>query len=178
MSHLVILMGSPRPGGNTAQLVNAFVSGLDARHTVDILPAAQMNLHPCTGCNACFHSADNACVQQDDMAACYARMAKADILVVATPLYFYSVSAQLKILIDRLHNPIRANFQVKKLVLLAVAGNAEPSVFDPLIALYHTIRTYFHLEDSGILTVPGVRRANDISDHPALEQARALGASL
>ncbi len=178
MAHIVVLMGSPRPDGNTARLVAAFAEGAAERHTVEILSPARMTLHPCKGCNSCFRHPDNRCVLQDDMQSCYQRLAGADILVIATPLYFYSVSAQLKLLIDRLHNPIRSTFRVRTLVLLAVAGNADPAIFEPLLAMYHRTRNYFHLADGGVLTVPGVRARTDIVGHPALEQARQLGAQL
>ena len=178
MAHIVVLFGSPRRHGNTALLTEAFLSGLAPRHTADVIRAAEVNVHPCTGCNACFHAEGNACVQRDDMDGLYARLAAADVLVIATPLYFYGVSAQLKLLTDRLHNPIRNTFRVRTLVLLAAAGNDDPDVFRPLIGQYEAVLRYFHLKDGGILTVPGVRRAGEIAGHPALEQARALGASI
>ena len=178
MGHVVILMGSPRLGGNTARLCQALAEGAAAHHTVEIIPAAQYQVGGCTGCNACFRDEAHRCVQKDDMGELYARLAQADVLVFASPLYFYGVSSQLKAVIDRLHNPIRNSFRVKKLALVSVAGNDVPGIFDPLIRMYQTTREYFHLEDGGVLTVPGVRGAQDTLNHPALEQARALGAAL
>lgn len=178
MGHIAILMGSPRPAGNTARLCRALAEGASAHHTVDLIPAAQAHVCGCTGCNACFHNEAHRCVQEDDMQGLYGRLAQADALVIATPLYFYGVSSQLKAIIDRLHNPIRSTFRVRKLALLAVAGNEDPRVFEPLEAMYQITREYFRLEDGGVLTVPGVRGRDDILGHPALEKARALGAAL
>ncbi len=178
MGHIAILMGSPRPKGNTARLCQALANGAAAHHTVDFIPAAQARVGGCTGCGACFHDEAHRCVQKDDMQELYQRLSVADVIVIATPLYFYGVSAQLKAIIDRLHNPIRNTFRVKKLVLLSVAGNEDPKIFEPLVGMYQITRAYFHLEDGGVLTVPGVRRRDDILGHPALEQARALGEAL
>jgi multimeric flavodoxin WrbA len=146
---------------------------------VDLIPVSSFRVGGCTGCNACFHSHNHQCVQQDDMTGqLYRRLGEADILVLATPLYFYGPSAQLKLVIDRLHNPIRDSFRVKKLALVAVAGNTDPAIFHPLVEMYHTTRNYFRLEDGGVLTVPGVRTREQLMGHPALEDAFCLGKGL
>jgi multimeric flavodoxin WrbA len=146
---------------------------------VDLIPVASFRVGGCTGCNACFYSPDHQCVQQDDMTSqLYRRLEQADILVIATPLYFYGPSAQLKLVIDRLHNPIRDSFWVKKLALVSVAGNTDPAIFHPLVEMYHTTRNYFRLEDGGVLTVPGVRNRDHLIGHPALAEAYDLGKRL
>ncbi len=178
MGHVVILMGSPRPAGNTARLCQALARGASLHHTVDIISVPREHVSGCTGCNACFRDETHRCVQKDDMQELYQRMSGADVLVIATPLYFYGISSQLKAVIDRLHNPIRNTFQVKKLALLAVGGNENPKIFRPLVDMYQITREYFHLEDGGVLTVPGVRDREDLTGHPALEKARALGEAL
>lgn len=178
MGHVVILMGSPRPEGNTAQLCKSVAAGASLRHQVTTLFPCQMNLKGCTGCNACFRSGEHRCVQRDDMEQVYQVLSTATVLVLATPLYFYGPSAQLKCLIDRLHNPIRDSFPIQKLALLAVAGNAGEEIFAPLVAMYHTTRNYFGLRDGGVLTVGGVRRVGDIRGHQALEEAYHLGTQL
>ncbi len=107
MSHIVVLHGSARRQGNTAQLVQAFVRGAEAAgHQVTVLSIATLNIHPCIGCERCAAAPDHACFQKDDMTQVYAALAQADTLIVASPVYFYGISAQLKALIDRLHTPL------------------------------------------------------------------------
>jgi multimeric flavodoxin WrbA len=179
MGKVVILMGSPRLSGSTAALCQQIAAGAAAHHSVDVIPVSTFRVGGCTGCNACFHTPEHTCVQQDDMTAqLYDRLRAADVLVIATPLYFYGVSAQLKLVIDRLHAPIRNTFSVKKLALVSVAGNDDPSIFHSLMEMYHTTRNYFHLEDGGVLTVPGVRTRAQLEGHPALDAAYELGQRL
>ncbi|MDW2800685.1 NAD(P)H-dependent oxidoreductase [Clostridium boliviensis] len=108
----------------------------------------------------------------------YEKLADADVFVIATPVYFYGVSSQLKSIIDRLHNPIRNTFKVKELVLLAVCADTIPTVFDSLITMYHSVLSYFLLKDGGVITVPGVAQKGDILGNDALLEARKLGGKL
>ena len=148
MKHIVVIIGSPRKNGNTELLANAFIEGAQsAGHTVDVISVAGKHINGCIGCNACYRDAAHKCVYQDDMTECYKQLADADVIVAATPIYFYGVSSQLKCLIDRLHNPIRNSFKVKKLGLLAVCTDAQESVFDSVKAMYHSILSYFSLEN-------------------------------
>ena len=103
--NILILSGSPRKGGNTDLLVEAFVKGASQKHNVEVVSVHDYKVNPCMGCNACFKSESNTCVQKDDMALIYEKAAVADMLVIASPVYFYGLSAQLKSIIDRFHNP-------------------------------------------------------------------------
>ena len=106
---------------------------------------------------------------------CYTRLATADVIVIATPIYFYGVSSQLKCLIDRLHNPIRNSFKVKKLGLLAVCADETESVFDSVVTMYRSVLSYFSLADGGMVTVCGVSEKGDIAGHPKLKIAEEMG---
>lgn len=122
MSNIVVLHGSARRQGNTAQLVQAFVRGAEAAgHQVTVLSIATLNIHPCIGCERCATVPNHACFQKDDMTQVYAALAAADTLVVASPVYFYGISAQLKALIDRLHTPLRNTFAIKRAALSAAS---------------------------------------------------------
>jgi len=110
--NILILSGSPRKGGNTDQLVEAFVKGASQRHTVEVVSVHDYKVAPCMGCNACFRNGEHTCVQKDDMTDLYNKMKQAEMLVIASPVYFYGLSAQLKAVIDRCHNPIRDTFGI------------------------------------------------------------------
>lgn len=110
MSNVVIFNGSARKNGNTSKLVDAFVRGASPKHSITIFNLAEMDIHPCRACNACFDNEDLLCIHKDDMQKIYPALAKADIVVVATPVYLFGISAQMKLMLDRLHVRGRKNF--------------------------------------------------------------------
>ena len=173
--NILILSGSPRKGGNTDLLVEAFVKGASQKHHVEVVSVHDYKVNPCLGCNACFKSKDNTCAQKDDMVIIYEKMAHADMLVMASPVYFYGLSAQLKTIIDRLHNPIRDTFRIKKMALLLVGAATLPELFDSILAQYQLCLNFFQLEDAGRVLVRGVKDKGDIKNTDALNEAFKLG---
>lgn len=116
MSNIVILVGSMRKGGNTDLLAQAFAEGARENNSVDIVSVVDYKVNPCIGCNSCFMREGNKCFQNDDMDGIYEKLKVADMVVVASPVYFYGISAELKAVIDRLHTPMRNEFQSKNLL--------------------------------------------------------------
>lgn len=178
MSNIVILAGSMRKDGNTDLLVQAFAEGAHVNNSVEIVSVADVKVSPCTGCNSCFTREGNKCFQNDDMIGIYEKLKAADILVVASPVYFYGISAQLKAVIDRLHTPVRNGFPIKKLALLLVGAAELPELFDAIKLQYQLILNFFHLEDAGMVLVRGIKDKGDIKGNAALKEARALGLSI
>jgi NAD(P)H-dependent FMN reductase len=176
--NILILSGSPRKGGNTDLLVEAFVKGASQKHHVEVVSVHDYKINPCLGCNACFMSKDNICGQKDDMPLIYEKMAHTDMLVIASPVYFYGLSAQLKAVIDRCHNPIRDAFPIKKMILLLVGAATLPELFDSILAQYQLCLNFFKLEDAGRVLVRGVKDKGDIKNTNALNEAFELGKSL
>ena len=176
--NILILSGSPRKGGNTELLVEAFVKGAAEHHQVEVVSVRDYKVNPCLGCNACFSSKDNTCAQKDDMAQIYEKMAKADMLVLASPVYFYSISAQLKAVIDRFHNPIRDSFNIQKMALLLVGAASLPELFDAILAEYNLCLNYFHMKDAGKVLVRGAVNKGDIQNTNALNEAYQLGKNI
>ncbi len=178
MSKIIVLMGSPRKGGNTDLLARAFAEGAAARHEVEVVRVADYEIHPCIGCNTCFAREDHSCFRKDDMAQIYEKMKSADTLIIASPVYFYGLSAQLKALVDRFHNPIRKDFPLKRLGLILVGADTLPALFDPILLQYRMTLEYFHLESIGTVLVRGAADKGDVRKTDGLEQARALGEKL
>lgn len=177
MKRILILVGSARHEGNTLKLAEAFAEG--AQQSTDIVTISDLNIHPCHACDYCFASAGNQCAQHDDMNLIYEKMKHTDVLVLASPIYFFGISAQLKCLIDRLHNPIRQQFPIKQLGLLLVAGSSRPYMFETTKKQFEIALNHFGKESIGIITVSGVRAPGDIDNQPdALNAARAMGAAL
>ena len=159
-------------------LVEAFVKGASQKHHVEVVSVHDYKVNPCMGCNACFKNEANACVQNDDMCLIYDKMAVADMLVIASPVYFYGLSAQLKAIIDRCHNPIRDSFRIKKMALLLVGAASLPELFDSILAQYRLCLNFFKLEDAGRVLVRGVKDKGDIRNADALHEAFHLGSNV
>ena len=97
---VLILSASPRKGGNSDVLCDTFLRGATAAgHSVEKISLRDKNIHYCTGCGVCNRT--HRCVQKDDMAEILDKMVAADVIVLATPVYFYTMDGQMKTLIDR-----------------------------------------------------------------------------
>ena len=175
---ILIISGSPRKGGNTELLAEAFAKGAAKHHHVEIVSVRDYKVNPCLGCNACFKSETNTCAQKDDMTVIYEKMSQADMLVIASPVYFYSISAQLKAVIDRFHNPIRDTFHIKKMAILLVGAASLPELFDAILTEYNLCLKFFDIEDAGKVLVRGVKDKGDIKTTDALNEAYMLGLSI
>lgn len=177
MSKILVLSGSPRKNGNTDLLVEAFKNGVKKNNEIDIISVRDYNINPCIGCNRCFENDGNICIQRDDMPLIYDRMKEADIVVIASPVYFYGISAQLKALVDRFHTPMRNSFNTKKLGLILVGAATIPELFDSILIQYKLIIKFFGLEDIGTVLVSGSKDKGDITEND-LKKAYKLGESL
>ena len=173
--NILILSGSPRKGGNTDLLVDAFAKGASPRHHVEVVSVHDYKVNPCIGCNSCFTREDYKCCQKDDMQIVYDKMAKAEMLVIASPVYFYDLSAQLKAVIDRFHNLIRDTFHIHKMALLLVGAASLPELFNSILAQYELCLKFFKLEDMGRVLVRGAKDKGDVENGDALKLAQELG---
>lgn len=130
---ILILMGSPKKSGNTATLVDWFCQGARSKGAqVEVVNTAFLKYKAtgCTSCRKCQKIKEYACLINDQASLVLAKMAKADVVVMATPLYFYGASAQLKLVMDRMFslykwdnqaNTMTSPLKGKTLVLLASA---------------------------------------------------------
>lgn len=175
MSRIVVLAGSVRRGGNTDLLAQAFAESAGKTHEVELVSVADYDVHPCIGCNSCYTREGHRCFQDDDMQRIYDKLKQADVLVIASPVYFYGISAQLKAVVDRLHTPMRNDFAVQKLGLILVGAAELPDLFDPIILQYRMILRFFHLEDIGMVLVPGAKDKGDVLATDGIRQAREMG---
>ncbi len=178
MSNIIILTGSMRKNGNTALLAKSFAEGAAINNNVEIVSVSDYKVNPCIGCNSCFTREVGQCFQNDDMVQIYEKLKNADIVVIASPVYFYGISAQLKAIVDRLHTPMRNSFHIKKLGLLLVGAAQLPNLFDPVIMQYQMVLDFFKLESIGKVLVRGVKDIGDIVGHTALKEAYELGISI
>ncbi len=172
---IVVLQGSPNKKGSTFILADCFRQGAeDAGHTVEMIDVAHAKIHPCTGCIHCGY--EGPCVQKDDVEEIRKKILGADMLVFATPLYYYGISAQLKTLIDRFC-AFNSSMQRKhmKSVLLTVAWNSDSWTFEALEAHYKTLVRYLNLTDMGMVLGYGCGTPSMTEHSKFPQQAYQLG---
>ena len=99
--NVLVINGSPRAKGNSDILCDEFIRGAEeAGHQVEKISLREKKIFPCKACYACFRT--GSCVQKDDMAEILRKAEKADVLLLASPTYFLTMSGQMKVMIDRL----------------------------------------------------------------------------
>lgn len=171
-------MGSPNRNGSTNILVNEFVRGAEeAGHSCEIVDVCHADIHPCTGCVACGY--EGPCVQKDDVEAIRGKLLNTDMVVFATPLYYYGLSAQLKTLVDRFcaFNS-SLNRRHLKSALITVAWNADYWTFDALSAHYRTLVRYINFEDKGMVLGYGCGTPGMTKRSRYMREAYELGKGL
>ena len=170
---IVVLNGSPRKGGNTEIMAQAFAEAARKnQNEVSVLDVASMNICGCLGCKYCWaHKGE--CVQKDDMGKVFAALADADVVVFASPIYWFDITAQMKTVIDRLYAGGSVGFHFHKTALLLDAG--ADRVFDAAIAQYKAMTSYLKWEDMGIITVPNMETMGSMTTAPNLDAVVKLG---
>ena len=122
----IALLGSPRKDGNTAALLASFLEGAASKgHSVELIRLHEKKILPCAGCNAC--KTEGKCTLSDDMTALYPLVEKADVIVHAFPVYWWSMPAQTKLFQDRLYAMDYTHFKGKQLFLLTTYGGEDPN---------------------------------------------------
>ena len=181
--NILILNGSPRLKGNTAMLCDAFTRGAEsAGHTVTRIDLQKLDIHGCLGCMKGGKDPASPCVQKDGMEKVYPAYVAADIVVLASPMYYWALSGQLKTAFDRLFavaecNPGYANPRKECALLMAAEGDT-PDNWKPVLDYYQTLLGFLQWKDLGHVLAGGVLEAGAIAGKPVLEEARAFGAAL
>lgn len=177
---IIILNGSPRAGGNTAALVQAFAGGaVAAGHEVARFDLQKMEIHPCLGCCGGGKDPNHPCVQRDDMSKIYPAYREADLVCLASPLYYWTVSGQLKCAFDRLFAVAECSEDlanpVKECVLLMAA---EGHGYEETTFWYDRLMEHLGWTDRGKVLCGGVFHIGDIQGNPKLDEAYQLGSNL
>ncbi len=177
MKKILVLTGSPRDGGNSDLMADAFIKGARAAgHEVVKVKTAGKNVRGCRACKACY-SKGAACVFNDDFNEIAPHLENADAIVMATPVYWYTFPTQLKAVIDKMYalfigeKPLSG----KECVLMACAEEDNTSAFEGMLRSWDMIAALLGWQEKGRLTVPGVNDVGDIKKTDALEKAEKLG---
>ena len=154
---ILVFNGSPRPHGNTAAMVEAFAEGArENGHQVDVVNVCQKKIAGCMACEYC-HQKDSGherqCIQKDDMQEVYPLLDAAEMIVLASPVYYHSFSGQLQCAINRIYALDKPKY-LKKAALILPSGSDH--VYSGAIYEYqNSFLNYLHLEDMGIFTAYG-----------------------
>ena len=168
---VVILNGSPHANGNTKAMVEAFAKGAKgAGHEVVECPVGTMNIKGCLACEYCHTKGEGKCVQKDDMEKVYPELASADVVVLASPVHYFSITGQLQSAIARFYAPGKPKAQKYALLI----SSASPGVYAGIEGQYKSMIGYFKAEDLGIKEVCG----DDNKSEATLADIEAFGASI
>lgn len=169
---IIVLNGSPHKTGNTAALAEAFQKGAQsAGHEVVICPVGTMNIKGCIGCEYCHTKGDGACIQKDDMQDVYPELNSADMVVLASPVYYFGLSGQMECTLSRFYAGMKpAKAQKYGLILSSMSPNVQAGIE----AQYKMMVGFFGAEDAGILEIIGEENKSEA----ALAKAEEFGKSL
>lgn len=172
---VLILSGSPRKNGNSDQLCLQFQLGAeDAGNEVKKIYIQDCNIHFCNACYAC-KKVDH-CIQDDDMTMILNEMDKADVIVLSSPVYFYSISAQLKTVIDRtLATYYPQQLKDKEFYFIATAADDERAIKRAMDAMYGLTDCVSGAKVKGEIIGAHAWQLGDIEGNPALKKAFEYG---
>lgn len=175
---IVVLQGSPNIKGSTNILVERFIQGAEeSGHEVQRFDVARMKINNCRGCMVCM--SNEVCVQQDEMQVVREAILSADMLVFASPLYYFTTTAQLKVVVDRFvgFNSSLMNKRLKAACLSVGADNSD-WMFDALESQFQTICRYLQMEVVGTVYGLGCGTPEETLASVYPQQAYELGKGL
>ncbi len=168
---IAILNGSPRMG-NTSAMVSAFQEGAEAAgHEVTVLHVGRMNIKGCLACEYCHTKGAGQCVQRDDMDQVMPAYREADMIVFASPIYYFGMSAQITAAIQRVYALGKPQKAQKAALLLS---SASMGVYEGAVKTYQSILAYTGIKDAGVITAAGAENRSE----EKLSEIRAFAGAL
>ncbi len=191
MKRIIVILGGGRVNGNTSQLAEAFMNGAkEAGHQVEMVSLNKLNVNGCIGCNACRYG--KSCVQKDDFNSLVPKIKTADLIVFASPLYFWTVSSKIKAFIERFYciaekdeNPPLGRYEkypIHDCALLMTSADNFFWTFEQAVSYYKfTLINYIGFYDKGMLLAGGCGETNgkpQISKTTHLREAYEFGKAI
>jgi multimeric flavodoxin WrbA len=181
---IVAILGSPRPRGNSAGLARQFLAAAREQGAeVQEFLLNKLTFQGCQGCRTCKTKTD-ACILEDDLAPVLAAIKEADLLLLASPVYFGDLSGQMKLFFDRTYSYLNPDFSSrvpagKPAVLVLVQANPDPAQFADIFPRYERWLKLYGFEPVHLLRAVGARDLGDLDQQPdLLNQAAALAREL
>ena len=168
---ITVLNGSPRKQ-NTTAMVEAFAEGAKAAgHEVEVIQVGKMKINGCLACEYCHGKGAGQCIQKDDMEKVMPAYKDCDMIVFASPIYYFDVTAQLSAAIQRVYAIGKPAKATRAALLLS---SASPNPFEGALATYRTMIGYMGLEDAGIITAAGDENGSEAKLTEIRDFAKAL----
>lgn len=174
---VLALSGSPRSGGNSDTLCDQFLKGAaESGHETEKIFVCDRNINYCTGCGVCVDK--GVCTQKDDMAEILAKMIAADVIVMATPVYFYTMNGQMKTLIDRCC-PRYTEISGKDFYFVMTAAEPGKEIMERTLTEFRGF-TYCleNAREKGIVYGTGVWKTGEVQNTAAMTEAYEMGKAL
>lgn len=176
--HVIILSSSPRKGGNSDRLCDELLRGAhEAGNQVEKIFLKDKDIHYCTGCSVC-SLYGKPCPLQDEAAEIIEKMITADVIVMATPVYFYTMCAQMKTLIDRTCARYTEIINKEFYFLMTAADNNQKSMERTLEGFRGFLDCLEGAVEKGIIYGTGVWKVGDIAGKPILREAYEMGKNI
>lgn len=174
--NIFVLNGSPRPNGNTKGMIRAFQEGArSAGHQVDVVDVCRKKIGGCLACEYCHTQGAGQCIQKDDMQEVYDLLFKADMLVIASPIYYHGLSGQLKCVIDRFYAAAFPQKPPRLQKAAMILSSGDPDMYEGALFSYQgDFLNYLGLEGMGVFTASGGENGST----EKLKELREFGASL
>lgn len=173
----LIISSSPRRGGNSDILCDEFMRGAkEVGHQVEKIFLGDKKINYCTGCGVCYNT--KKCVQKDDMADIQAKMIAADVIVLASPVYFYAMSGQLKTMIDRCCTNYREMLNKDFYFILTAAEETIAALDKPIIELHGFLDCLDNPKYKGTVAGIGTYNKGDVISTPAMQEAYEMGKNI
>jgi multimeric flavodoxin WrbA len=175
---VLVLSASPRRGGNSDLLCDQFLMGAqEAGHEAEKIFLKDKNISYCMGCGTCLNG-KKRCPQKDDMAEILEKMIAADVIVMATPVYFYTMNAQMKTLIDRICSRY-TEITNKEFYFIATAADTSKQAMERTIEGFRGFTSCLNeAEEKGIIYGAGAWNMGDIKGQPAMKEAYESGKAI
>lgn len=175
---VLALSGSPRRGGNSDTLCDQFLKGAaEAGHETEKIFLGDKSVNYCTGCGGCIAS-KGSCVQNDDMAEVLGKMVGADVIVMSTPIYFYTMAGQMKTLIDRCCSRYTEISGKDFYFVMTAADTAKEAMDRTLVEFRGFTRCLDGASEKGVISAAGVWEIGEIKGSPAMLEAYEMGKSV
>ena len=173
--NILVISTSPRKGGNSETLADELICGAqEAGNRVEKVTLYDKTIEFCKGCLTCVKT--QRCVIQDDAAVIVQKMLTADVIVFATPVYYYGMCGQMKTLLDRANPLFSADYRFRDIYLLAAAAEEGDHTVDGTVTgLQGWIDCFEKARLAGTVFAGGVTSVGEIQGHPALQQAYEMG---
>lgn len=175
---ILVISGSPRKGGNSETLCDRFIQGAgEGGHAAEKIRLRDLTINFCLACDGCKKNSGR-CVQKDDIPALLDKMIAADVIVMATPVYFYAMAGQMKTLIDRTYSRYKELAGKEFYVIMTAADKDEQAVRTTLEEFRGFIHYVAGANEKGAVSGLGAWGKGEIKGNAAMDEAHALGKSV